>query len=315
MHVKSASYCLAVMALLVIGSTIEAQDQGQRQGRGNRGAGQQRMSRSALLRVEVVQDELDISEEQLAELSELRGQGRGGGERGQRGGERGEGGGERGQRGGERGEGGGERGQRGGERGEGGGERGQRGGERGEGGGERGQRGGERGEGGGERGEGGGERGQRGGDRGEGGGERGGDRGGDRGERIQAELDQLGEVLEEDQIDRLNEIFVQVSGVAVLQDPLVAKELEISEEQYEEMKELRDEMRSEIREMARDGDREQMREKFTEMNKELGEKMMGVLSDSQQDDLEEMKGKKFDLPEDAMPQRRGRSRGPGGGGN
>ncbi|MDG2186634.1 MAG: hypothetical protein P8K79_13240 [Mariniblastus sp.] len=252
MHVKSASYCLAVMALLVIGSTIEAQDQGQRQGRGNRGAGQQRMSRSALLRVEVVQDELDISEEQLADLSKLRGQGRGGGERGQRGGERGEGGGERGQRGGERG----------GERGEGGGER-----------------------------------------------------GGDRGERIQAELDQLGEVLEEDQIDRLNEIFVQVSGVAVLQDPLVAKELEISEEQYEEMKELRDEMRSEIREMARDGDREQMREKFTEMNKELGEKLMGVLSDSQQDDLEEMKGKKFDLPEDAMPQRRGRSRGPGGGGN
>ena len=81
MHVKSASYCLAVMALLVIGSTIEAQDQGQRQGRGNRGAGQQRMSRSALLRVEVVQDELDISEEQLADLSKLRGQGRGGGER------------------------------------------------------------------------------------------------------------------------------------------------------------------------------------------------------------------------------------------
>ena len=99
----------------------------------------------------------------------------------------------------------------------------------------------------------------------------------------------------------------------MLQDPLVAQQLDITEEQLEEMKQLRDEMRSEFREMARDGDREQMREKFTEMNKELGEKLMGVLTDRQQGDLEKMKGKKFDLPEDAMPQRRGRSRGSGGG--
>ncbi|MEE2827151.1 MAG: hypothetical protein VYE64_11040 [Planctomycetota bacterium] len=283
MHIKSASFCLAAMALLIIGGSLEAQDQARRQGRGSRGAGQQRMSRSALLRVEAVQEELDISEDQLSELSGMRGR-RGSG---QRGGDRP---GERGERGGDRP---GERGERGGDRP---GERGERGGERGE-------RGGERG-------------GDRPGERGERGGDRPGERGGSRGsslERVQAELDQLGEVLDKDQIDRLNQIYVQVAGIAILQDALVAKQLEISEEQVAEMREMRDEMRSELREMARDGDREEMREKFREMNEELGEKMMDVLSDSQQDDLDRMKGKPFELPADAMPQRRGRGRGEGRG--
>ena len=261
MQLKSAAFCVAVIALMAIGSTLEAQDRDQRQGRSNRGASQQRMSRSALLRVNVVHDELEISEEQMVALNEMLGQRRGGGERGERGGERGERGGERGERGGERGERGGERGERGGERGERGGGRSERGGER------------------------------------------------SSADRIQAELDLLGEVLEADQIERLNQIFVQVAGVSALQDPLVAKELAISEEQYKEMKEIRDQMRSEFREMARDGDREEMRQRYAEMNEEVGEKMMAVLTSSQRNDLDDMKGEKFELPEDALRQRRGRSRG------
>ena len=272
MHIKSASFCLAATALLIIGGSLEAQDQARR-GRGSRGAGQQRMSRSALLRVEAVQEELDISEDQLSELSGMRGR-RGSGQRG-------------GDRPGDQSERGGDRGERGGDRGERGGDRGERGDDRGERGDDRGERGGERG-----------------GDRGE--------RGGSRGsslERVQAEIDLLGEVLDKDQVDRLNQIYVQVAGIAILQDPLVAKQLEISEEQVAKMREMRDEMRSELREMARDGDREEMREKFREMNEELGEKMMDVLSDSQQGDLDKMKGKPFEMPADAMSQRRGRGRG------
>ena len=274
------------MALLVLGSTLEVQAQGQRQGRSNRGSSQQRMSRSALLRVEAVQEELNITEDQLAQFGELRGQRRGGGERGQ--------GGEGRQRPMRGGEGAGERPQRGGERGQrgddAGGERPQRGGERG-------QRGGEAG----------GERPQRGGERGQ--------RGGQSTGRAQAELDQLATVLNKDQLQRLNEIFVQVAGVAVLQDEIVAKELEISEEQVEEMQELRSEMRAEIRDAMSSGDRESMREKISQMNEELREKTMAVLTASQQDDLDEMKGKKFEMPEDAMPQRRSRNRGGSGGNN
>ena len=163
------------MFLMLFVATLEAQERGRRGG--GRGFGQQRASRTVLVRIEAVQKELEITDEQKEDLAALRGGGR------QRGG-------------GDQGEGRGRR-RQGGE-----GDDANR------------QRGGQR------------ERGQ--GGRG---------RGGQSAEQVQAEIDQLGEILLDHQVKRLNEIFVQVLGVAALQDPMVAKELDISDEQKEQAKE------------------------------------------------------------------------------
>jgi len=252
---------LMVVTLFCLQSIAQAQ--------GRRGG----VTRSALAQAEVVQAELELTDDQKSDLSELQGArgARGQGRRGRQ-----AEGGERGQRG-ERGE--GKQDRKGG--------KGAKGGDRAERGGDRAERGG-RG------------RGQRGGG------------GGLTEEQVQEEIDKLSEILLEHQVTRLNEIYVQAMGANAVQDPMVAKALEISDDQKENMQELRDEMLESMRSMRGDSDdREAMREKMQEMNQEIQEKMMDLLSDDQKDKLEEMKGEAFDLPEDAMPQRRGR-RGRGG---
>ncbi len=255
-------FSLLVVFLFCFESIAEAQ--------GRRGGGRG-VSRTALIMVDQVQEELEISDEQKTSLSELPGA-----NRGRRGG--GERGGERGKRGG------GERGERGGDRGKrGGGERGERGGRGG--GGERGGRGGRGG-----------------------GGERGG-RGQQTAEQAQEEIDALKEVLLPHQMTRLEEIYIQVLGATALRDPMVMKALEITEEQTSEMQELQDEMREEMRDLRDSTDPEDMQDKLKEMTEELTKDTMALLTDDQSKKLEEMKGDKFELPEDAMPRGRGGRRG------
>lgn len=249
---------LLVVFLFCFESLAEAQ------GRGGRG-----VSRTALAMVDAVQSELEITDEQKTELSEMRGARRGEGRRGGARGRDGEG------KRGDRGEGKRERG----DRGEG---KKRRGGDM------------ERG------------------DRPERGGDRAGRRGGRSLEQVQQEIDTLSEVLLPHQMTRLNEIYVQVMGAGAIQDPKIAEELEITEDQVAEMQDVRDEMREAMRGLRDGGDREAMREKFAEINAEINEKIMAVLSDEQQEKLDKMKGEEFELPEDAMPRRgrRGRDRGP-----
>ena len=144
-----------------------------------------------------------------------------------------------------------------------------------------------------------------------------GQRGGDAGARVEAELKAIGEILKPAQVKRLNGIYIQAAGVGALNDPVVAKELEITDEQKEEIQAVRQEIGQELREEMRErrdsGEgREEMMELFQEFQKEVEKETMGVLTDSQKKKLESLKGKKVELPE-----RGGRGRGGqrGGGGN
>ena len=103
---------------------------------------------------------------------------------------------------------------------------------------------------------------------------------------------------------RLTEIYVQVAGQQAIQDPVIAETLEINDDQNAEMQDIRDEMREQMMELrnSESEDRTAMREKMTEMNEQVNQKMMAVLSDDQRKKLDEMKGEKFDLPADALPQ-------------
>ena len=251
----------AVLSLLIIflfcfESMAEAQ--------GRRGGGN-RVSRSALLQIDKIQAELELTDEQKSDLSEMRGTNRGPGERGAR--KRGDGDskGERGER--KRGEGDakGDRGQR--KRGD---------GEKGE----RARQGAERGS-----------------------------RGGQSLEQVQKEIDRLSEVLLPHQMTRLTGIYVQVMGKRAIQDPVIAKELEITEDQKTEMQDIQGAMREEMQSMRDTIEREEMREKFTEMQKEVNNKLMGVLTSTQKEKLDELKGDEFEMPEGGIQRgRRNRDR-------
>ena len=278
---------VVVLFLFCFQSTADAQGQ---RGQGNR------VSRSALVMADAVQQELDLTEEQQEQLDEMRQAMRS--QRGQRrrpGGNEGEGKRGEGKRGeGKRGE--GKRGE--GKRGE--GERGE--GKRGEG--KRGE--GKRGEG--ERGE--GKRGE--GKRGEG--RRGAGQQRNRGgaanlEQVQKEIDGLSEILLEHQMTRLNEIYVQAMGARAIQDPVISEALDISDDQKAQMQDLRAEMREELMALRDTMERSEIREKMMEMSAEANEKMLDVLSKKQTKKLAGMKGEAFDLPKDSnRPNRRNRDR-------
>jgi hypothetical protein len=151
-------------------------------------------------------------------------------------------------------------------------------------------------------------------------------------EKMRAERDReaatkLADILLPHQVKRLNEIFVQVSGTGALMDEEVGKQLGISAAQKAKMGEIRqqnqDAMAATMREMFQagggggGGDRDANRAKFEEMRKANEAKVVAVLSADQQKKFEEMKGKPFAMPEmgrggpGGAPG--GPGRGPGGG--
>jgi len=128
--------------------------------------------------------------------------------------------------------------------------------------------------------------------------------------RAKKEREELAKILKPEQLKRLTEIYIQQAGVAALNDADIAEKLKISDDQKEKMSKVREEQQTAMRELfagGRDGggDREGLRAKMEESRKKTEEKILAVLNDDQKKQFEEMKGKKFDMPENA-------GRGPGG---
>lgn len=132
---------------------------------------------------------------------------------------------------------------------------------------------------------------------------------------------QLEEVLLPQQIERLEQISLQLRGVQALGDPKVAGKLGITEAQKKELEEARDslgeKMRDRMREMFQGGGGPQgdLREAMTNMREEMEKEILGVLTKSQQEKFEELKGEKFEMPENMGRGGRGNfgRGGPGGG--
>lgn len=124
--------------------------------------------------------------------------------------------------------------------------------------------------------------------------------------RAKKEREELAKILKPDQLKRLKEIYIQHAGLAAQGDADVATDLGISDEQKTKMAKVREEQGAKLRELFTGdaGDREAARTKMTELRKETDEKVLAVLSEDQKKKFEDMKGKKFDMPE--QPARRGR---------
>jgi hypothetical protein len=131
-------------------------------------------------------------------------------------------------------------------------------------------------------------------------------------ERAREERARLSEVLLPEQMKRLSEIYVQLAGIGALQDEDVAKELGINDSQKTKLADVQrqnqESFGAAMREMFQGGgggDREANRVKMEELRKANDAKVLAVLSSDQQKKFEAMKGKAFAMPENAF-------RGPGG---
>ena len=128
------------------------------------------------------------------------------------------------------------------------------------------------------------------------------------------------EVLLPQQVERLEEIRLQIQGVAALLTEPVQKSLKITAEQKTKFdgiqkgtQEKGQELFSGVREAFQGGDREkaqammqEIREKMTAMQKEAEGKVLGVLTDGQKKEFKDMKGKPVEIsPEELRPSRGG----------
>jgi hypothetical protein len=131
-------------------------------------------------------------------------------------------------------------------------------------------------------------------------------------ERAREERAKLADVLLPNQLKRLNEIYVQQAGANALFDEEIAKELGINDAQKSKLTATRtanqESMGAQMREIFQGGgDRDASRAKIDEIRKANDAKLLAVLTPDQQTKFEQMKGKPFTMPENA-----GRGGPPGG---
>ncbi len=125
-----------------------------------------------------------------------------------------------------------------------------------------------------------------------------------------AELEsKLEDMLDPKQMDRLVGLVIQRENLRALSSKMVAERLEITDEQKTKMAELEKENGEKMREMFTGGFSPEMRDKIRVAREEADEKIKGLLTSTQKELMETLKGPEFKFPE---PQR-GRG-GPGGGG-
>jgi Spy/CpxP family protein refolding chaperone len=133
----------------------------------------------------------------------------------------------------------------------------------------------------------------------------------------------VNEVLDEGQRKRLMGILIQVQGAGAANDPMVAKELNVTDEQKKKLEEVRND-RSLVPSFRRGGEaggqngerpsREEIQARMEKMRKETDKKVMDILTPEQQKKLESLKGEKVDI--DLSKLRQGGQGGRGGrGGN
>jgi Spy/CpxP family protein refolding chaperone len=105
------------------------------------------------------------------------------------------------------------------------------------------------------------------------------------------------------QVERLNQIALQVRGVAAFQDKEVQEALGLSSDQLDKMKSLgeasRDKFRSAMEGLRGSSDQER-RAKFQELRKQAEDEVMGVLTSEQKEKFDKMKGPKFELDFSAL---------------
>lgn len=114
----------------------------------------------------------------------------------------------------------------------------------------------------------------------------------------------LKELLDDRQMERLNEIALQIQGANALLTEPVQQKLSLSEETVSELQQTANDTRRETREQMRDifggGDRENAMQKMRELQEQTNNKLLGVLSAEQRQQFEQMQGAKLELSQEDL---------------
>jgi ABC-type oligopeptide transport system ATPase subunit len=113
----------------------------------------------------------------------------------------------------------------------------------------------------------------------------------------------LAEVLTPDQLGRVKEIQLQASGVELWTEPVVVKELDLTDEQIKKITALRDEYNR--RQQQLDGDFQQRFARIRELNTERDAKALDLLTSDQKEKLTTLRGAPFDVSQLGFGRRRG----------
>lgn len=122
--------------------------------------------------------------------------------------------------------------------------------------------------------------------------------------------EKLPDILKPEQLKRLNEIQIQVNGIASFKREEVQKELKLTAEQKRDIRQIGDGLKSEIEEVFKDASKEPVRKmpgamrKIKELKDDATRKAVETLSEEQQKKWRQMNGEKFDFKPELL-QRRG----------
>jgi Spy/CpxP family protein refolding chaperone len=110
-------------------------------------------------------------------------------------------------------------------------------------------------------------------------------------------LKAVAEFFKPEQVTRLNQISYQTRGAMAFSDPEIAKKLNITDAQKDEIKTINDESRAAMQEIGQgfQDDREGTLKKMAEHRKETLSKVVAKLNDEQQKTWKEMIGAPFEL--------------------
>ncbi len=123
--------------------------------------------------------------------------------------------------------------------------------------------------------------------------------------KLQAELEKI---LLPHQLERLEQIRIQLMGIRALEDPEVAEKLNITDAQKEKIRQVQEQAREKMREAfqgMRGGqgqrpDPQAMREQFTKLREQIEKDVLAVLTPEQKKKFEELKGEPFELDRSAL---------------
>lgn len=99
------------------------------------------------------------------------------------------------------------------------------------------------------------------------------------------------------QVKRLKQLGIQARGLRALSDDEVAKTLKLTDDQQKEIAAAYEKSAQQMRELFQGGNREGAREKLTDLRKQTEETILGVLTDDQKKEFENLKGEAFELPQ------------------
>ena len=116
-------------------------------------------------------------------------------------------------------------------------------------------------------------------------------------------LKAVGEFFKPEQVARLKQISYQTRGAMAFSDPEIAKKLNITDAQKDEIKTITDESNAAMRELFQgfQDDREGTMKKIAEHRKETLSKVVAKLNDEQQKTWKEMIGAPFELKMEFRP--------------